>query len=474
MINEVILTEIQEIIKNKTGIVLSRERIFDLEIVLQSRFIKTNTTPVSYLSYLQNNYNELILLASQFTIQETSFYRNKSHFDRLKYQIFPDLINEKRESNRELVILSAGCATGEEPYTIAMILHDQIPRSEKWNIRIIGTDINADVLDYARNGIYTKYKLRNIEQWYVDRFFIIDKNKPETAYQLKPVIKNMIEFRQCNLIREPFELSDLENVDVILCENVIIYFNQESTQRLISNFYTILRNRGFLFLGYSETLNLLDHNYKLSWWQDSFAYQKDESMPEEKGKKLYIPADLLKKKPELRNDIKNLDRKSYEEILYLLIKNFDEQNIDNCIELLDCLEKSSIRTDENFHVIKAEYLIDTRRYIDAANTCRKSISLNPYQLDAHIMLGYIYLELDMLENAEFELKTSIYINNTSILAWYYSGIYYKKMGDVKEYEHCMDKARSLLAENKYTFKTRLFPLGKGKRQHIMDAITNVK
>jgi chemotaxis protein methyltransferase CheR len=469
MISKIIIDDIQDIIKNKTGIVLSNDRLMDLEIVLQSRFIKTNLAPDAYLYYLNNNYNELILLASNFTIQETSFYRNKAHFDRLKYQIFPDLINERMENNKEILVLSAGCATGEEPYTIAMILYDLVPRIEEWNIRIIGSDINAEVLNYAKEGVYTKYKLRNIDQWYIDRFFTQIEKQSETVYQLKPEIKNMIEFRQCNLIREPFELVDLHNVDIILCENVIIYFNHESTQRLISNFYNILRDRGFIFLGYSETLNLIEHNYTLSWWQDSFAYQKEEKLVIKKRSKFLSPT-FLKKKQVLQEDLQDLCKKSYEEIIYLLIKNCDERNIDNSIVLLEFLETSSIKTDEGFYIIKAEYLLDKNKYIDAANACSKSISINPYFIDAHIMLGYIYLEADMLENAEFELKTSLYIDKTSILACYYYALYNKKAGNEIQYEQYMNEAKTLFIENKCKFKTKLFPIKREMQLSIADTI----
>jgi chemotaxis protein methyltransferase CheR len=472
MIDVMITDKIREIIKNQTGIVINNDRLLDLEIVLQSRFIKNKMKAEDYLEFLQNNYDEIIILASNFTIQETSFYRNKAHFDRLKFRIFPDLLEKKLlESNKEILILSAGCATGEEPYTLAMILFDSIHDIKEWDIRIIGTDINADVLDFAKRGVYTKYKLRNIDSWYIDRFFTTRNNKQTTLYELNPEIKNMIEFRQCNLIREPFELSDLYNVDVILCENVIIYFNHESIQRLIDNFYSILKDKGFLFLGYSETLNLVEHKYILSWWQDSFAYQKNESITQKKQQGI-SPYLNPKKKRALPEELAGLYKKSYEEIIYLLIQNCDEKNVDNCIILLETLETSTIKTDESFYIIKAEYLVNRKKYIDAANACRKAISVNPYFVDAHIMLGYIYLEITMLESAEFELKTALYIEKTSILAWYFYAQYNRKSGDVVKYNECMKKARSLYAANNYKFKTKLFPLNKNIQHSISGMIMN--
>lgn len=471
MIEVNITDDIREIIKYQTGIVIRDERLLDLDIVLQSRFIKNKMTPGEYLEFLQNNYDEIIVLASNFTIQETSFYRNKAHFDRLKFRVLPDLLEKKlMEGTKEMLILSAGCASGEEPYTLAMILCDLIYDIEEWDIQIIGTDINADVLAFAKQGVYTKYKLRNIDTWYIDRFFKKKEEKTSTLYELKKEIKNMIRFRQCNLIREPFELSNLREVDIILCENVIIYFNQESIQRLINNFYDILRDKGFLFLGYSETLNLIEHKFLLSWWQDSFAYQKHAEIARGKNPPFTLSFGDSKKKSDLPGELANLYKKSYEEIIYLLIKNCDEKNIDNCIVILETLETSTIKTDESFYIIKAEYLLNRKKYIDAANTCRKSISVNPYFIDAHIMLGYIYLEINMLESAEFELKTSLYIDKSSILSWYFYALYNRKSGNEIKYNEYIKKANKLYANNNFQFKTKLFPLNKTVKQDISSVI----
>ncbi|MBN2441851.1 MAG: hypothetical protein JXJ04_10905 [Spirochaetales bacterium] len=467
MIDNIILNNIRDIINNKTGIVLRDDWLLDMEIVLQSRFIKNKMTPEDYLNHLKKNYDELIILASHFTIQETSFYRNKTHFDRIKYQIIPELLNERRKNkDKHISILSAGSSTGEEPYTLAMILTELIPDIIEWDINIIGTDINAEVLDYAKNGLYTKYKMRNIDSWYIERFFNKIDNVSHIIYQLKSEIKNMVEFRQCNLIREPFELAHLHDFDIILCENVIIYFNYQSIQRLISNFYNILRDKGFLFLGYSETLNMVEHSFTLSWWQDSFAYQKvkDDSMKETAPP---LPQySVFKKKIDQPDELTDSDNWSYEEMIYLLIKYCDEQNVNNCITILKTLDTSTIETDENFYIIKAEYLFDSKKYIDAANACRKAMSINPHFIDAHIMLGYIYLELNILESAEFELKTVLYIDKSSILGWYFYALYNQRVGDKQKYIECMEKARKLYADNDFHFNTALFPLRKTLNQYI--------
>jgi chemotaxis protein methyltransferase CheR len=350
-----------------------------------------------------------------------------------------------------------------------MLLKELVFDVRDWNISIIGTDINAEVLKFARQGLYSKYKMRNIDLWYIQKYFDkIEENK-QILYQLKKEIKDMVVFRQCNLIREPFELMDLYNVDIILCENVIIYFNQTSIQRLILNFYRILRDKGFLFLGYSETLNIYDHSFLISWWQESFAYQKDIKKKKKEIEHAAVPScELPKKKICNPAELANIDKKTYEEIIYLLIKNCDEKNIDNCIFILKILESEEIKTDECFYIIKAEYLLERKKIIDAANACRKSLSLNPHFIDAHILLGHIYIELNMLESAEFELKTALYIDESSILSWYYYAMYCMKNRDKGKYSEFLKKAHLIYRNNNYQFKTRLYPV----REEIRRVVSN--
>jgi chemotaxis protein methyltransferase CheR len=472
MIEHMMINDIREIIKKKTGIILLDDRLLDLDIVLQSRFQKKRMDPQTYRDYLETNYNELIILASNFTIQETYFYRNKSHFDRLKTQILPELRDQKiKNKNKRLLILSAGCATGEEPYTIAMIIYELFTDRNEWDIRIIGTDINYGVLDYAKKGVYSKYKLRNMDTWYIDRFFNTIKEKRSVMYELKPAIKEMVEFRHCNLIREPFELADLNDVDIILCENVIIYFHLESIQRLINNFYNILADKGFLFLGYSETLNLITHKFTLSWWQDSFAYQKISDFGKTTPLKTFS-GEKHKQNVKLPTELKDLFTKSYDEILHFLITNYHKYKNEHCMVMLETLESSKLTKDERFFIFKAEYLIKMKDYINAANACRKAVTINPYLIDAHLMLGFIYLMLDMTENAEFELKTSLYINPNSVLGCYFLSRLYKKKGIEKGFKEYLKKSRILLKKNNMNFNTAFFPLDKFTYQHFQNEIIN--
>jgi chemotaxis protein methyltransferase CheR len=469
-----IACQIEKIIKNETGIVISEERKIDLDIVLGSRLVFNKMTPDKYIDYLGRNYGEIIILASFFTIQETSFYRYKSHFDRLKLQIVPELMvrNAQRKS---ISILSAGCATGEEAYTVAMIINDLLGEDAGWKVSITATDININAIEIAREGIYSKYKLRNIDPWYIDRYF----EKPNTAdkkgnaksdynmiYRLSDRIKEMVSFRQCNLIREPFELSFLSDVDIIFCENVIIYFCYDSIQRLIDNFYRVLREGGYLFLGYSETLNLVRHKFGLSWWNESFAYRKENGAVEWSPDQMGTMEEC--EQPEIGLTISSIE--SYPELINLAIRNYKEGLMPNVAAILRQIETGSLKVDENYYMLKAEYFYDKEDFLDAANECRKSISMNPQFIDAHLLLAVIYLKLSMFESALFEIKTSLYIEPDSILANFYYSMYNLALEDSDNSTRYREIARKLLGENNGNLNSKMYPISPNTIREIREQI----
>ena len=468
-----IISLIVEIVKKETGIVINKERKIDLEIVLRSRLIFHNMLADKYIDFIKNNYNEIIVVASCFTIQETSFYRYKAHFDRLKLDIIPELI-KSNQNNKIIKILSAGCATGEEPYTIAMIINDLIKNPKEWEIHIIATDININALEIAKEAVYSEYKLRNIDKWYVNKYFTKIKNGKIILYKINDSIKDLVTFRQCNLIREPFQLSDLSDVDIIFCENVIIYFCVESIQRLINNFYNILKKDGYLFLGYSETLNFIKHKFSLSWWNDSFIYKKSEKVEKDEKNIFYNLRDLIPIKENNNEESLTNIEKTYNDIINLVIQNYNQELFDNVSVLLKKIESSDIKLDEIFYVIKAEFQFDRKNFINATDECRKAININPQSIDAHIILGSIYLQLKMFDSASFELKTSLYIDSSSILANYYFALFNKIIRNQTEYINHMNNARGLLNESKGILRTRLFPINKNTRKEIYDNILNLE
>lgn len=197
-------------------------------------------------------------LVAELTIGETYFFRNKGHFEALAKRILPDLIEQRRRFNRSIRIWCAGCATGEEPYSVAMLLRELIPDVGSWNILILATDIDEGALNKAREGVYSKWSFRGVEERIQDACFTEDACG---GYRLDESIKRMVTFSYLNLVQDryPSLSSNTHGMDLILCRNVTIYFPAEITERVISGFWQCLVDGGWYIPGASEP-NLVSYN----------------------------------------------------------------------------------------------------------------------------------------------------------------------------------------------------------------------
>ena len=188
-------------------------------------------------------------VAQAMTINETSFFRDGRPFELLRTQLLPELI-EKRCANRSLRIWSAACSTGQEAYSLAILLLSDFAQLANWNIRIEGSDISVDVIERSRKGSYHRIEIeRGLSSRNLLRFF--DQRGEE--WTVKPELRALCNFRQANLCAPQFPYSrQTDNFDIIFLRNVMLYFSQESRKRLLSNVHRLLAPDGILFLGASE------------------------------------------------------------------------------------------------------------------------------------------------------------------------------------------------------------------------------
>ncbi len=201
-----------------------------------------------YINRFKNDRKELSILIDILTTNKTDFFREFAHFDFMRKNIYPFL------NKNSLTLWSAGCSSGEEPYSIAMDLNERLKK--EINKRILATDISARMLDKARDGIYDEKELEGVPGDYLKYFSLADaKNR---TYRIDEGIKKYISFARLNLMdswpmRGPF--------DIIFCRNVMIYFDKATQEILINRFYDLLAPGGYLFTGHSESLNSLRHRY---------------------------------------------------------------------------------------------------------------------------------------------------------------------------------------------------------------------
>lgn len=245
-----------------------------LEYRIMKRMQATVTaTPYWYYRFVvEHRAAELPVLLELVTINETSFFRNLPQFELLRRQVLPELRARKEQgADRRLRIWSAGCSTGEEPYTIAIDVLELLEQSPWWDVQIFASDLSLKVLELAHRGRYAADKVRETVPPVVLRKYF---EPAGDEYQVKEQVRRRVSFDFHNLRHE----NGLKNLDVIFCRNVMIYFDDEERKRVIDKFYRSLNPGGYLFLGHSESLHGLDNRFEFVFANKGTAYKKMEGM----------------------------------------------------------------------------------------------------------------------------------------------------------------------------------------------------
>lgn len=228
---------------------------------------------VQWLSSGPLTKSQVELLSSHLTIGETYFFREDSLFSALKKNVLPDIIETRRKAGKQIRIWSAGCATGEEPYSVAILLRKLIPDYQDWNIRILATDINPRFLQKARDGIYSKWSFRSTPSWVVKEYF---RELKDGLYMILPHIKQMVQFFYLNLAEDvyPSLLNNTNGMDIIFCRNVLMYFSPDCIQPVVGRLYRALTNRGVFIVSAVETSQVIAHQFTLERHEGTVFYRK--------------------------------------------------------------------------------------------------------------------------------------------------------------------------------------------------------
>lgn len=244
------------------------DRLNTLKERVSERVTKLGLSYWEYCRYLQSNPSEWDALVELLTINETYFYREENQLNECCSAILPTI---KKRLNRPIRIWSAACSTGEEPYTLAMLIHETgqfLPGS----VEIIATDIDLKVLEKAKKGWYHQgsFSFRRIPSHLLKKYF----SDVDGGYQINPSIKRMVKFQQLNLLDEE-KVPLIGEVDVIFCRNVLIYFDQEVTNQVIRSMSRNLSQGGYLFLGHAESITDSSIKLKKMSSDKTFYYRKD-------------------------------------------------------------------------------------------------------------------------------------------------------------------------------------------------------
>ncbi len=343
--------------------------------------------------------------------KESYFFRDKGQMTLLRDQILPELI-ERNRTTRTIRLWSAGCSTGEEAYSLAILVHEILAKSkskvdERWDVRIYGTDIDDKALNAARQGSFGAWSFRMVDPKIRERYF----SRQADGWQIDEVIRRSVEFSKCNLVKDSYRFgtSDVTKVDLILCRNVFIYFVPFAVAGVLKKFAQSLRDGGYLMTGHIETRERVPTSLRVRTFPESEVYQR--SMPED-------PA--VTYQPQTLHSVPRVNAK--------LEVNLPSAKSDFKIETRPTLPVQDAQIAES-NLTRARALADIGHYESAIEACVLHLNLFPLAYEPIELLSIIALEQGRNEDGKILLKKAIYLSPSSPHLYIELGKLYQSEGD---------------------------------------------
>lgn len=250
---------VKQLVYDFAGIDLndSKRNLVYNRLAKRIRFLEQNSFR-QYLDYVEaQGEAEFVHLINAITTNLTFFFRENHHFEYLAQEVIPYLL-EANAQHKKIRLWSAGCSTGEEPYSLAIILKETVPAG--WDARVLATDLDTNVVETGQTGVYKIDRLKGVSQERKKRWFLKGSGRHEGMVRVKPELQEIIDFGQINLMHDwPIK----EQIDVIFCRNVVIYFDKPTQAKLFQRYADLLPNHGYLFVGHSESLYKVSDRFKL-------------------------------------------------------------------------------------------------------------------------------------------------------------------------------------------------------------------
>ena len=256
----------RNLIYNESGIHFTSTNRAILESRLREKLREKGIDSVkTYFDIISRDQGEMKSFLDSITTNLTRFFRNQAHFDAMERHVIPELMNIKKSSGSNIIrVWSAGCSTGEEPYTIAMLMSETLPSS--WKYEIIASDLSLKCLMTAKEGYYANNRVDGIPETHLKKYF----DKVEGGYKIRPELQSKIRFDYHNLKND----SGFKGMDIVFCRNVIIYFDEAAQNAVINRFWNAMADKSFLFIGHSESLFGMKTKFEFVKTQWATLYRK--------------------------------------------------------------------------------------------------------------------------------------------------------------------------------------------------------
>ena len=414
-------TRVCELISDYLGLNFLNERRQNLSRILtlaaRDFGFLTLGSFVQWLLSASVNRNQIEMLASYLTNSETYFWREPMVFDSLVRNIIKDLVASKKEGEKILNVWCAGCSTGEEAYSIAIAVHRSIPKTEKWNINIVATDINAKSLSKARLGIYSSWSFRNSPPWLKSKYF---KNLDNNHYQIIPEIMEMVTFSAFNLTREDYLSTICRNrkMDIIFCRNVLMYFTNEWAVKASQNLFDSLSDGGWLAVSSCELSSDLFKHFKPVNFPGAVLYCKTKQVeilqPTPSPLLPSSPSPFLPLTPSPFRTI-NIEVTAPEALLcdnIISIRSLaDQGHLEEALSV--CNEAIEFdKLSPSLYLLRSSILQELEKYHDAIKSLKQAIYIDPEYIMGHFTLGNIFIRQGIIHNAERYFNNALHLLNS--------------------------------------------------------------
>jgi chemotaxis protein methyltransferase CheR len=352
-------------------------------------------------------------LVHALTIGETYFLRDRGHFHILKDHILPELIRQRRTQGKlQLAIWSAGCATGEEVYSLAVILYELLPDLPRWNITLAGADINDYALSVARGGIYRDWSFRHTDDTFQRRYF----DAHAEGWLIKPYIRELVRFQHTNLLTS----SSLSEADVIFCRNVLIYFESSRIGPVEDLLFQMLSSGGWLFLGQAEAIRTRRERWMTHIYSTAVVYQKPLARS---GHNYERHSDMPPQTAPLPEASAEAFASYADAVHAVQHEQFDEAER----FLADIL--SRYPNHAQAHVLLASIFANRRALPEAHAHLDAALRLDAMLADAHYLRAMLMLEDGRRDEAQQTLRSALYCRRDHALAAFMLGSLYAQDGE---------------------------------------------
>ena len=475
-ISDILLFRLSEFVGAQMGLHFPKERRRDLERGICSAArefgIKDAESCIQWLLSSRFTKNQIEILASHLTVGETYFFREKKSVEILEGHILPELIHSRRGREQRLRIWSAGCSTGEEPYSIAILLSKIIPDLKDWNITVLATDINPRFLQKASRGVYSEWSFRDAPLWIKDRYF---KKTGDGHFEILTPIKKMVTFSYHNIAEDtyPSLLNNTNAMDIIFCRNMLMYFAAEPAAKVIRNFYRSLVDGGWLVVSPSETSHVLFSQFETVNFSGAILYRKAAKMPqtmevfphrpdEEPNISLQPPFGSVIE-PERDVTFHQEIREALPDQQAGLPLEVEEQRTTHSqpaphmeasglyergcyAEAVDMILRLVSHNQDNSKAIAllARAYANQGRLAEALEWCEKAIAADKLNSGLRYLHATILQEQGLIDEANISLKQALYLNQDFVLAHFALGNLALQQGKRKESKKHFGNALMLL------------------------------